>query len=134
MLAGEIAYRAGRVEEGFGHLRKSIALSDNLIYAEPWGWMQPPRHAYGALQLEQGNVEEAARAYAEDLGFATTLPRALRHPNNVWALHGYHECLVKLGRTDEASMVKRDLDIALGGAEVPIESSCLCRRVAKQCC
>lgn len=129
MLSGELEYRSGNVEAGFEHLRTSIQLSDRLIYAEPWGWMQPPRHAYGALQLEQGNVDEAARVYAEDLGFAETLPRALRHPNNVWALHGYHECLTKLGRTAEASMVKRDLDIALAAADVPIASSCLCRRV-----
>ncbi|BEI95886.1 hypothetical protein CcaverHIS631_0108350 [Cutaneotrichosporon cavernicola] len=133
MLSGEIEYRSGNVEVGFAHLRKSIQLCDNLIYAEPWGWMQPPRHAYGALLLEQGRVDEAAIAYAEDLGFVTTLPRALRHPNNVWALHGYHECLVKLGRTEEARKIKRDLDLALAGADVKIESSCLCRRV-KQCC
>ena len=28
-------------------------LSDNLVYDEPWGWMQPPAHALGALMLEQ---------------------------------------------------------------------------------
>jgi hypothetical protein len=28
-------------------------LSDNLVYDEPWGWMQPPVHALGALNLEQ---------------------------------------------------------------------------------
>jgi hypothetical protein len=100
-----------------------------LIYAEPWGWMQPPRHAYAALQLEQGNVGIAARTYAEDLGYETSLPRAVRHPNNVWALHGYHECLVKLGRTAEASIIKPQLTLALAVADVSIESSCFCRRV-----
>lgn len=94
--------------------------------------MQPPRHAYAALQLEQGHVEEAARAYAEDLGFLTTLPRATRHPNNVWALHGYHECLTRLGRQAEADMLKPELTLALAVADVPIESSCYCRK--KVCC
>ena len=28
-------------------------LSDSLVYDEPWGWMQPPCHALGALNLEQ---------------------------------------------------------------------------------
>lgn len=129
MLTGEYEYRLGNVEAAFEHLRKSITLNDNLIYAEPWGWMQPPRHAYAALQLEQGNVEEAAKAYAEDLGFADTLPRAQRHPNNVWALHGYHECLVRLGREAEAMMIKRELDVALAVADIKIESSCFCRGV-----
>lgn len=27
-------------------------LCDNLVYDEPWGWMQPPVHALGALNLE----------------------------------------------------------------------------------
>lgn len=129
MLTGEYEYRRGNVSAAFEHLRKCISLNDKLIYAEPWGWMQPPRHAYAALQLEQGNVAEAAQAYAEDLGFADTLPRALRHPNNVWALHGYHECLLKLGREAEAKMIKRELDVALAAADITIESSCFCRKV-----
>lgn len=129
MLQGEILYRAGQVEDAFTHLRKSIKLCDNLVYAEPWGWMQPPRHAYAALQLEQGNVEEAAKVYAEDLGYSDALPRATRHPNNVWALHGYHECLVRLGRKAEASIIKPQLDLALAVADVQVESSCFCRRV-----
>lgn len=113
----------------FEQLRESIKYYDNLIYAEPWGWMQPPRHAYAALQLEQGNVEEAAKTYAEDLGFSDSLPRAVRHPNNVWALHGYHECLVKLARHDEAKILEPQLTLALAVADISIESSCFCRRV-----
>ncbi|KIR24842.1 hypothetical protein I309_06315 [Cryptococcus deuterogattii LA55] len=33
--------------------------------------------------LEQGNVEEAAKTYAKDLGFSDSLPRAVSTPNNV---------------------------------------------------
>lgn len=129
MLTGELEYRRANYAVAFESLREAIRLSDNLIYAEPWGWMQPPRHAYAALQLEQGNVEVAARTYAEDLGYETSLPRAVRHPNNVWALHGYHECLVKLGRTAEARIIEPQLTLALAVADVSIESSCFCRRV-----
>jgi tetratricopeptide (TPR) repeat protein len=139
MLTGEIEYRRGNYNLAFDKLRESIKLSDNLIYAEPWGWLQPPRHAYAALQLEQGNVEAAAKTYAEDLGFDDALPRAVRHPNNVWALHGYHECLVKLGRTSEAKIIAPQLTLALAIADVSIESSCFCRRTkpagnATLCC
>jgi tetratricopeptide (TPR) repeat protein len=129
MLTGELEYRRANYAVAFESLREAIRRSDNLIYAEPWGWMQPPRHAYAALQLEQGNVEFAARTYAEDLGYETSLPRAVRHPNNVWALHGYHECLVKLGRTAEARIIEPQLTLALAVADVSIESSCFCRRV-----
>ena len=127
MLEGELEYRRGNFDTAFEHLRKAINLDDNLPYDEPWGWMQPPRHAYGALLLEQGHIEEAAVVYSADLGFDDTLPRALRHPNNVWSLHGYHECLKKLGRLSEARIIKPQLDFAVAMADIPIESSCFCR-------
>lgn len=60
MLEGEVAYRAGEHERAFAALREAVALSDGLTYDEPWAWMQPVRHALGALLLEQGRVEEAA--------------------------------------------------------------------------
>ena len=60
--------------------------------------MQPARHAYGALLLEQGRVEEAEAVYRADLGLDDTLARACQHPGNVWSLHGYHECLTRLGK------------------------------------
>src|SRR5215216_7790187 len=127
MLDGELEYRRGRYDAAFEHLRRAIALDDALPYDEPWGWMQPTRHAYGALLLEQGRVEEAEAVYAADLGLDDSLPRALRHPNNVWSLHGYHECLVRLQKPDAARIVKQQLDVALARADVPIESSCFCR-------
>ena len=46
--------------------------------------MQPPRHALGALLLEQGHVSEAAEVFTADLA---------AHPGgNIWALHGLSEC------------------------------------------
>ena len=102
MLDGEIAYRKGDFDAAFAHLRASVELDDALPYDEPWGWMQPTRHALGALLLEQGRVEEADAVYRADLGLDDTLPRACQHPDNVWSLHGYHECLFRLGKDDEA--------------------------------
>jgi tetratricopeptide (TPR) repeat protein len=127
MLDGEIAYRKGDYDDAWVNLRRAIELDDTLPYDEPWGWMQPTRHAYGALLLEQGEIESAVAVYAADLGLDDSLPRACQHPNNVWSLHGYHECLVRLGRTDEAARLKPQLDRALAGADVQIESSCFCR-------
>ncbi|WP_395311513.1 hypothetical protein V4U86_12495 [Mycobacterium sp. AMU20-3851] len=127
MLDGEIAYREQRFEEAFTLLRHAIALDDALPYDEPWGWMQPTRHAYGALLLEQGRVEEAAAVYAADLGLDDTLRRSCQHPGNVWSLHGYHECLRRLGRDAEAGIVAGQLEIARARADVPVLASCACR-------
>ena len=136
MLDGEISYRQGDFEEAYSHLRRAIALDDELPYDEPWGWMQPTRHAYGALLLEQNHVEEAARVYAADLGLDPTLSRPCQHPNNVWSLHGYHECLQRLGCTEEAVIIGRQLELAKARADVPILASCACRLEAfeKDCC
>ena len=52
MVRGEILYRQAKYDEAYAALRRAIALEDNLPYDEPWGWMQPVRHALGALLLE----------------------------------------------------------------------------------
>jgi tetratricopeptide (TPR) repeat protein len=134
MLDGEIDYREGRFDDAFAHLRRAIELDDSLPYDEPWGWMQPTRHAYGALLLEQGRVEEAAAVYAADLGLDPTLARPCQHPGNVWSLHGYHECLQRLGRTDEAAIIGQQLDLLKARADVPILASCACRLDAAEPC
>jgi tetratricopeptide (TPR) repeat protein len=53
MMLGEVEYRKENYAAAFAHLRKSVELDDNLPYDEPWAWMQPTRHALGALLLEQ---------------------------------------------------------------------------------
>ncbi|MCV7153556.1 tetratricopeptide repeat protein [Mycolicibacterium pyrenivorans] len=127
MLDGEIDYRAGKFDEAFAHLRRAVELDDALPYDEPWGWMQPTRHALGALLLEQGRVEQAAQVYAADLGLDPTLSRPCQHPGNVWSLHGYHECLTRLGRDAEAVIIGKQLELAAARADVPIRASCACR-------
>jgi tetratricopeptide (TPR) repeat protein len=131
MLDGEIEHRRGNHEAAWVHLRRAIELDDALPYDEPWGWMQPTRHAYGALLLEQGEVEPAAAVYAADLGLDGTLARACQHPHNVWSLRGYHECLTRLGRGEEAAALKPELDRALAAADIEIASSCFCRTQAR---
>jgi len=127
MMLGEVDYRKKEYDAAFAHLRKSVELDDNLPYDEPWGWMQPTRHALGALLLEQDRLQEAAEVYRADLGLDQTLSRACQHPDNVWSLHGYHECLMRLGRNEEANIIKARLDIANGRTDVPVKSSCFCK-------
>jgi len=127
MLDGEIEYRQGNYGRAFALLRRAVELDDGLAYDEPWAWMQPARHAYGALLLEQGLVEEAEAVYRADLGLDDTLARACQHPGNVWSLHGYHECLARLGKHELADIIRQQLTIAGARADVPIRSSCYCR-------
>ena len=132
MMDGEVEYRKGKYETAFAHLRRSVELDDNLLYAEPWGWIQPARHALGALLLEQGHLEEAEAVYQADLGLDDTLSRPSQHPDNVWSLHGYVECLHKLGKHHEAAAAQARLDLASARADVPITSSCFCRVGGKE--
>ena len=127
MLEGELSYRQGEYETAFAHLRRSVELDDTLPYDEPWAWMQPARHALGALLLEQGRVEEAEAVYRADLGLDDTLSRASQHPDNVWALHGLHECLVRRGEEAQMRIIMQRLDMANARADVPVTASCFCR-------
>jgi len=84
MMKGEIAYHEGLHDKAFKLLRKAVDMQDGLDYDEPWGKMQPIRHALGGLLLEQNNVDEAEQVFRRDLLF---------HPKNPWALLGLIECL-----------------------------------------
>ncbi len=130
MLRGEILYREGRHEEAFAALRRSVYLDDTLPYDEPWGWMQPTRHALGALMLEQGLVAEAEAVFREDLGLGGQLSRATVHPDNVWALKGLHDCLKARGETVEIVQVRQRLDLAQARADRAVAASCFCAQAA----
>jgi tetratricopeptide (TPR) repeat protein len=120
-------YKSGDYEAGLDHLRAAANYSDNLHYDEPWGWMQPPRHALAALLMEQKQYVEAEEIYRADLGLNDTLARPCQHPKNIWSLHGLSECLNKRGETQELVHVQLLLDQALARAEVPVSASCYCR-------
>jgi tetratricopeptide (TPR) repeat protein len=132
MMDGELAFKSGHIEEGLDHLRRSVKLDDALLYDEPWGWMQPTRHALGALLMEVGQFEEAEAIYRADLGLDGTLARACQHPRNVWSLHGLHECLDRRGEQTETPHIKLMLDQAIARATVPIHASCYCRNRAQE--
>ena len=134
MLDGELEYRKGNYDIAFSHLQKAIELEDALPYDEPWGWIQPVRHALGALTLEQGRVEQAEQAYREDLGLAGDLPRACIHPNNIWSLQGLDECLRRRGAGDtaEAKMIRQRLELAAARSDLPVGASCYCAQAAMQ--
>jgi tetratricopeptide (TPR) repeat protein len=118
VLAGEVEYRRGNHDRAFEHLREAVALDERLNYDEPWGWMEPARHALGALLTEQGRFDEAVAVYQANLA---------RYPDNGWALHGLAEGLERLGRDEEATAAQARFDAAWADADTVIPGSCFCR-------
>lgn len=127
MAMGEIAYREGSYETAFAHLRTATEMQDNLNYDEPWGKMQPVRHALGGLLLEQGLLKEAEEVFRKDLDY---------HPKNPWALVGLINVLKKkydgccstseeISKLEEQLKKQRQLELA----DYEIKVSCVCCRI-----
>jgi tetratricopeptide (TPR) repeat protein len=118
MAAGELAYRQGRHDEAFRLLREAVRVEDELVYDEPPGWMQPVRHALGALLLANSRFDEAEAVFREDLG---------RHPHNGWSLLGLEQALQGLGKAQEVAQVAEQRKAAWATADVMPPSSCYCK-------
>ncbi|WP_373652310.1 hypothetical protein [Schlesneria sp. DSM 10557] len=117
MAEGELAFREGRRDEAFALLRDAVALEEELRYDEPPGWMQPVRHALGALLLADNRPAEAEHVYQADL---------LRHPENAWSLLGLQQSLGRQGRTELADALGERVKRAWGRADVKPVASCYC--------
>jgi len=124
MVRGEIAYREGKYTEAFQLLRKAVDMQDNLNYDEPWGTMQPIRHALGGLLLEQNNLEEAESVFRRDLEF---------HPDNPWAMVGLIETIKKKtqscsGTSEEIKeledKLKKQREIHLADFDIKVACAC----------
>ena len=128
MMDGELNYHQGRHDVAFQHLIEGVERNDNLAYSEPWAWMHPPRHALGALLLEQKRYEQAEDVYRTDLGLNNKLQRCAQHQDNIWSLHGLAECLKYRGASDELEQISSKLQKVAVLADIPITASCYCRR------
>ena len=129
MMRGEMAYHAGDIETGLGWLRDAVIAEDRLAYTEPWAWMHSPRHALGALLLEQGHVAEAKAIYETDLGHTDELAISRQNRGNIWSLSGFAECCQKDG-DERGDVARMALEQVLPLADQPVTSSCFCRGLA----
>jgi tetratricopeptide (TPR) repeat protein len=119
MLEGELLFREGKHDESFAVLREAAALEDQLVYDEPPGWMQPVRHALGALLMSDERWAEAEAVYREDLA---------KNPENGWSLLGLEQALRAQGREAQAAELGARRAIAWKRADVRPTSSCYCER------
>ncbi len=117
MLFGELLYRQGDFEAAFASLAEGVELEEALVYDEPPGWMQPVRHALGALLLEQGRAAEARDVYTADLE---------RHPGNGWALLGLQLAYAALGDTAAEASAAERLALSWTRPDVAPTASCYC--------
>jgi tetratricopeptide (TPR) repeat protein len=91
LLAGEVAYREGKVDLGVAYLQKAVQNEEALPYHEPPIWLMPPRHVLGATLMDARRYSEAEAVYREDLR---------RYPENGWSLYGL---AASLRRQEEVS-------------------------------
>jgi tetratricopeptide (TPR) repeat protein len=117
MLAGEVHFREGDHETAFTALRDGARLEGELVYDEPPGWLQPVRHALGALLLASGGAEEAEAVYREDLD---------ANKENGWALMGLERALDAQGKDEQAAATRRRRAQAWARTDVSPTSSCYC--------
>ncbi len=114
LVQAELAGRRGEYAQAVSHAEAAVALEDALPYSEPALWHHPTRQVLGALLLEAGRAEDAARVYTEDL-------EVFRE--NGWSLFGLAASLEAQGRHDEARAVRARYDKAWQRADVTLTSS-----------
>jgi len=114
VVKGELAAARGEHAAAEEHLRRGVALEDELLYDEPPTWHLPVRQRLGASLLEAGRPGEAEAVYREDLD---------RFPENGWSLHGLARALRAQGHQDAAARVEARLRTAWRGADVELSAS-----------
>ncbi|MGB0717480.1 MAG: hypothetical protein ACPGXK_16505, partial [Phycisphaerae bacterium] len=116
-VEGELLLQEGKWEEAAYVLEDAVAIEDTLGYGEPPRWVQPARHALGAVYMKWERFDEAERVYREDLD---------KWPGNGWSLFGLARALEEQGKTAEADSVRRQFEKAWAHADEPLETSCKC--------
>ncbi|MBO47009.1 MAG: hypothetical protein CMJ96_08975 [Planctomycetes bacterium] len=114
---GEVLWREGTIEPALTALRKAVEQEDQLLYAEPPGWMIPVRHALGAILIAAGQPEEAQSVYQLDLK---------EHPKNAWSLLGLSQSLHLQNKKTEAEKFEKMFKKAWKNPDVMPPASCYC--------
>lgn len=117
MMHGELLFREGAHDEAFRLLREAVELEDQLVYDEPPSWLQPTRHALGALLMAAGRAAEAEVVYQADLA---------RNPRNGWSLLGLEKARRAQRKSEGLDELARLRKQSWSRADVAPTSSCYC--------
>lgn len=114
LVDGEMARKAGKLDDAIPHFREAANLERQIPYTEPPYWHQPVSHILGAALMEAGLPAEAELVYRESLkGYRL----------DGWALYGLTQALEAQGKSDEAGVAKAAYEKAWGLADVTLTSS-----------
>jgi tetratricopeptide (TPR) repeat protein len=106
VLAARLATARKEKIKAIAQYREAVAIQDRLKYAEPPSWFYPVRESLGAALFLDGQISEAEQVFREDLR---------RNPRNPRSLFGLLQVLRSRGRSDDALLVKAELDAAWKG-------------------
>ncbi len=119
LLAGEILAQEGKTDAAVKALTKAVEIEDGLRYNEAPDWIQPVRHALGAVLVRAGRFAEAEQVYREDLE---------RNPENGWALLRPRALPPRAReRRKKPRAVEARFAKAWARADVTIKTSCFCQ-------
>jgi tetratricopeptide (TPR) repeat protein len=114
IVAGELAAQQDKTTEAVQHLKKAVAIQDQLQYSEPPPWYYPVRQSLGAVLLTAGKAAEAQAVYQEDLK---------QNPKNGWSLYGLAQSLHAQGATAKAKLVEEEFQKTWTRADVTLSAS-----------
>lgn len=120
-LEGEIAFRRGDIDGAVRALSAGVEIEDTLVYMEPPEWIQPVRHALGAVLTHANRTHEAKAVYEADLE---------RWPENGWSLFGLWSAQRALNDPAAAKTHAR-FERAWADADTRIGATCLCVKAAE---
>ncbi|HEY4220515.1 MAG TPA: hypothetical protein VGO62_04215, partial [Myxococcota bacterium] len=118
LVDGELAAAEHKSDDAIRLLREAVTLEDALKYDEPPDWMQPARHALGAVLVNAGKLDEARAVYRDDLE---------RIPNNAWSVLGLSQSLPANASPAERAAITKQLADAWRDADIAPTTSCLCQ-------
>jgi hypothetical protein len=108
-LAGEMAAKAGRIDDAITQLQLAVKAEDELTYDEPPAWYMPMRQRLGAILLEANRPKQAEKVFREDL---------TRRPENGWSLAGLAQSLKAQNKQKEAAKIQARFETAWSSADV----------------
>jgi len=114
VLEGEVEAKDLNFEQSIKVLKQAISLEDALNYNEPSDWHYPVRQSLGAILLEAKDYLGAEKVYREDL---------LTFPNNGWSLFGLQQSLLKQGKNNEASVIRKQFEASWNWADIELSAS-----------
>ena len=113
-LEGEINAKEKNYAKAISLLKEAIVKEDLLNYNEPPDWFFSVRHHLGAVLIDAGKYNDAAKIYEEDLK---------NFRNNGWALKGLMNAYEKLGDKKRYEEAKIRFNEAWKYADFEITSS-----------